>query len=404
MRFLRISTPYREYLKRFYAERPGLSAQGYAEQQQALLADSFQQVGSYGFYLTALGYECEEIMANAVPLQRAWCREHGVTWREQDYDLYATLARAARFQPDIVLLANARRFSKPWIKALRAACPKLRLVLGWWGVDVDKVERFSGLDVVVTCNKDLAAEMRRKGASVEILPFAFDKRILDCIELNKPPAMGVSFVGSVERANGFHARRARLLEQISEKFEIQVFTENRADSWVGLAGGEIAFKVCQALRMAHVSERLIQDMPLVGKAARWRSAPQANGSHPLWKRVQPPMFGLRYFQTLRDSLTTLNVHPECAGQAASNSRLFEVSGVGSCLLTDWKRDLDEFFELDQEVIPFKTDAECLEKLEWLASHHAERDEIAKAGQKRTLRQHTFSQLAERLDQLIQRNT
>ena len=400
MRFLRISTPYREYLKRFYAEHSGLGKEGYCAQQRALLTDGFQQLGSYCFHLSRLGYVCEEIIANAAPLQRAWCRERGVPWRETDYDLHATLAQAARFQPEVVFLVNARRFSWPWISALRSACPRLRCVLGWWGVDVDPNERLKGLDLVLTCNQELARDLRQLGAAVAVLPFAFDGRVLNWLDATHPPAMPLTFVGSVRRRDGFHGQRARLLEVIGDRFDLEVFTHDHAPSALASTGRLLAAGLGQALRFTGLSERRIAEMSLLRTTMHDAPACRANGTHPLWKRVHPPVYGRRYLQTLRDSEVTLNVHPGCAGEAAGNIRLFESTGVGTCLFTDWKRDLHKFFELDCEVVAFKSDAECLEKLAWIQAHGEARKAIAKAGQNRTLREHHFFALAQRLDEII----
>jgi len=97
-----------------------------------------------------------------------------------------------------------------------------------------------------------------------------------------------------------------------------------------------------------------------------------------------------------------NSHGEIAGEYAANVRLFEVTGAGSCLITDWKKNLDTFFEIDKEVVTYKSTEECIEKVQWLINHPEERKEIAKAGQKRTLRDHTFKQRAEQLNSIIQK--
>ncbi len=81
-------------------------------------------------------------------------------------------------------------------------------------------------------------------------------------------------------------------------------------------------------------------------------------------------------------------------------RLFEATGVGSCLLTDWKNNLSDLFEPDAEVVAYRNAEECIEKAEYLLRHEGERQKIAAAGQCRTLRDHTFARRAEQLDQLI----
>jgi len=105
------------------------------------------------------------------------------------------------------------------------------------------------------------------------------------------------------------------------------------------------------------------------------------------------------FKQLSNSKITLNVHGGVAGNSAVNMRLFEVTGVGSCLLTDWKKNLNELFEIDKEVIAFKTADECIEKTKWLLNNPDEREKIAKAGQARVLKDYNFEIRARQLDEI-----
>ncbi len=81
-------------------------------------------------------------------------------------------------------------------------------------------------------------------------------------------------------------------------------------------------------------------------------------------------------------------------------RLFETTGVGACLLTDWKENLSELFEPDAEVLTYRSAEECVEKVNYILEHEEERRSIAAAGQLRTLREHTFDNRAARIDEII----
>ena len=81
-------------------------------------------------------------------------------------------------------------------------------------------------------------------------------------------------------------------------------------------------------------------------------------------------------------------------------RLFETTGVGACLITDWKENLADLFEPDAEVLTYRTAAECAEKVKYILEHENERRSIAEAGQVRTLREHTFENRAREIDKII----
>ncbi len=84
-------------------------------------------------------------------------------------------------------------------------------------------------------------------------------------------------------------------------------------------------------------------------------------------------------------------------------RLFEATGVGSCLLTDWKENLHELFAPDAEVLTYRTADEAVEKVEYILKNEAVRRQIAAAGQRRTLRDHNFDYRALQIDEIIRKH-
>ncbi|MEW6277021.1 MAG: glycosyltransferase, partial [Candidatus Eremiobacterota bacterium] len=119
-------------------------------------------------------------------------------------------------------------------------------------------------------------------------------------------------------------------------------------------------------------------------------------------RIRPPVYGLEMYRVLNRAKVTLNMHAAVAGQEAANMRMFEVVGTGSCLLTDFKPNLSQFFEVDREVVAYRTIGECRDKVRWLLDHPAEREAIARAGQARVLRDYGHAQKARRLDGMLRR--
>ena len=63
--------------------------------------------------------------------------------------------------------------------------------------------------------------------------------------------------------------------------------------------------------------------------------------------------------------------------------------MGRCLLTDWKPNMEFFFKDGEEVLTYKTVEECIEKIQWIIANPEKALEIGKAGQERTLRDHTY---------------
>ena len=111
-------------------------------------------------------------------------------------------------------------------------------------------------------------------------------------------------------------------------------------------------------------------------------------SYLLLKHKKPPVFGIDMFKLFNRSKIVLNFHIGVAGDFAGNMRMFEVTGVGSCLLTDNKKNINDLFIPGSEVVTYDNPDDCIEKAKWLLNHEDERKKIALAGHQRTLKFHT----------------
>jgi spore maturation protein CgeB len=92
---------------------------------------------------------------------------------------------------------------------------------------------------------------------------------------------------------------------------------------------------------------------------------------------------------LRRSRIALNSHIDMAGREAGNMRLFEATGVGAFLLTDFKDNLYTLFAPDREVAVWRSIDDCLAAIDRHLGDDKDRAEIAHAGQARTMAQHTY---------------
>jgi len=76
-------------------------------------------------------------------------------------------------------------------------------------------------------------------------------------------------------------------------------------------------------------------------------------------------------------------------------RIFEGAACGALVLTDAVRNgLEELYRPGEEIVIFVDDDDLLEKVRYYLAHEAEREAIARAGQARTLAQHTYRHRAQ----------
>lgn len=390
-RFLILNTDYGEFLTWFYAQHPGLETAPYAEQLRARMESLFGVADFYSSNLCKLEHEAWDIHANNEFMQRAWAREHGLPvelTRPKRQRLQTFMRRAARLasrtparhlgpllrplvnswncvpgwfyrilaaqierlRPDVLLNQAMDGVSSRFLREMK---PHVGLLVGQIASPLPEREDFSCYDLVLSSLPHFVDDFRSLGLRAELHRFAFEPRILESLKGNDPK-VAVSFVGSL---SSHHAARIELIEYLCARHAVDVWGQ-----------GAETLPADSSIRRSH-------------KGQAW---------------------GYEMYQALRDSKITLNHHIGVAGPYANNMRLFEATGVGTLLLTDWKENLGDMFEQGKEIIVYRTPEECAELLGYYLEHDQEQQTIARAGQERTLRDHNYFQRMEELVDILRR--
>ena len=372
MRVLILDTNYPAFMAQFWASHPHLQSQSYDISWRALMDECFGTADFYSFNLAKIGVEAREIIANDETLQRLWARENGVAlpmeterigwtrrrhivpWPQRERSqnwVYAILdAQIEAYSPDVLYVQDIHFADHDWLTSLKA-----RGILIAGQVASPLTARDYGVyDVIFTSLPSFVPLLQSRGAKTRLFRIGFEPRVLEKMGGDAPPYMehSLGFGGGV---SGQHSARTEFLEAIARRVPLDVW--------------------------GYGAETLASDSPL-----------RARHHGPAW--------GLEMYRALRSCGIALNGHIDIAGDFANNMRLYEATGVGALLLTDAKRNLGELFEIGREVVAYENVENCLEKIEFLMNHDDQRQEIARAGQARTLREHSYARRMEELAALL----
>lgn len=86
------------------------------------------------------------------------------------------------------------------------------------------------------------------------------------------------------------------------------------------------------------------------------------------------------------------------------ARIFEVPGAGGCLLTEYADGLEKYYKPGSEIETFINKVDLEKKLSKLIDRQEYRDEIAKNGFNRTVREHTYEHRFKEILSLLNHNT
>jgi spore maturation protein CgeB len=342
------------------------------------MTDSFAWADFWKLNLEATGnFECADVVMNAEGLQKQWAREHAVKWTATGWQLEILLAQIQEFKPDI-LLTHDFQFVTPTFRLLvRRVVPSIRLVIGWDGVAHCNPETFAGCDLMLTPSQYIADFYHKHGIQSFLFKLGFEPRILARVELLER-TVGCSFVGSIFL--GAHEKRFRGIADIARLVPIDLHLTISKGRFIRSRIGLMARGELSTL---------------------WRFGRSWSDYRFLCDRCKTNLFGLAMYRKLAESQMSLNIHIDAARDLSGNMRLFEVTGMGACLLTDRKSNLRDFFEEGKEIVVFDNASDAVAKLQWLMENPVPRQRIASAGQARTLRNHSLPRSIEEFaDQCI----
>jgi hypothetical protein len=105
-------------------------------------------------------------------------------------------------------------------------------------------------------------------------------------------------------------------------------------------------------------------------------------------KINKPNFGDEYYTSISQSKISLNIHTESMGNTACNIRLFEITGMKSCMLTENFENLKDLFDINNEVITYSSINELIEKINFLKENLNYAENIANNGFKRLIKDHS----------------
>jgi spore maturation protein CgeB len=371
-----LDTYYPAFVEEHYRAHPGLAARPYREQLASLLQRSFGTTEAYSYHLRKLGHRADDVIADCLPLQLRWAAERGRPGALRRLIARAPLiprrlardpllqeiaiAQIEAQRSDVVYVQDLFFFSRANLDLLRG---QGRLLAGQISSEPPEEEQLRGFDLLLTSFPHFLERFRVMGLESEFLQIGFYDRVLGRLRdhgIDPSPEAerqhALTFVGGVDPRYSQHRSGAELLERVAAELPLEVWG-------YGVEG----LPRDSALRRAH-------------RGQAW---------------------GIDMYEVLARSRIVINRHGPVAEGYANNMRLFEATGAGAMLVTEAAPNLRDYFEPGSEVVTYEGADELIEKLRYYLEHDRERIAIAAAGQRRTLRDHTYERVIARLSEILE---
>jgi len=314
-----------------------------------------------------MGHVAIDIVANDVVSQQTWANEHklGISTSSlyskiqllpflyrilgrPDWIQKIVFAQVQFYQPDVVYLQDLSILNPDTMMEIKKHC---KILVGQIACPLPDNDHLQCFDLILTSFPHYVKLFREMGIRSEYFRIGFESRLLKKVGMHKRK-YDVSFVGSF---SPHHTKGTALLEQVARAIPIHVW------------GNGLEF---------------------------------LSPTSPLRRYFHGEAWGIDMYKVLAQSKIVLNRHISVSGRYANNMRLFESTGMGAMLLTDYKENLNDLFTLDKEVVSYQSSDDLITKLKYYLKHPQLINAIAKAGQKKTLSAHSYKIRMKELEAIL----
>jgi spore maturation protein CgeB len=330
------------------------------------------------------GFQTSGFNHNLPEVALAWARENHFKPKSGKPIEEIGIEKIKRFQPDVIFCRSPHSYIKNnFLDELVSSLNKKPNLIAWYGAASGDEGIFRIFDLTLSNSKHLVSSLRKKDIKADFLQHAFDPIILEKIKKTEKRLNRVAFFGNLDVSTNDFRERTKLLGEISEKTNLlDVYGAHKTPSF------KERYKYSLLTFRQNISSSFNRFLP--SKRLNYWSNKQHLPPSP-WelsknfcKRIKSPLYGQEMLQKLSCYQIALNYHNKHTGDFLCNMRLFEATGLGCTLITDHKSDLHEYFDLESEILSYKTAEEVCSKIKFLIDNTKVADEMGKKAQNKCL--------------------
>ncbi len=373
--FLRISSVYSNFLKEFNRTYYDYS-DDYQTSLNKLFSCNYSISNNLTKSLSRLNYECIEIVENANLIQKKWLKEYG----NKDSKETILIQQIKYYKPDFIYIGNADLVDHNFIENIKKNSNVKKIFCFNCAPLTKKImQNLKNVDGIITCTQGykqkISNHLKKK---VLLMRHSFDKNYQLQNE-NKYRNIDITFIGSLFLNEGLHAKRVSLIYRLMKNFKNTYIAINFSNYFFLY----FSFNILKSIFLFKIHKDIFFYYKLLYVYIFSKKA----------------IFGNKMMNILKSSKILVNTHIDDT-EYAGNMRLFEGTGMGCLVLTDFKKDLDKIFQIKKEIEIFTSDNDLVEKCKYFLKNEKELSNISKNGNLRTLTDHTYEQRVLLLDKFI----
>ena len=381
-KILRIySIPYVHVYEDFILNNKDIANLNYQETQERFLNQKISYSDVFSRNMKKLGNKAEEIICNFEYLQNKWAKEKLSKNNQENLNTYIQERQIEEFKPEVIFFQNSPTLN---IKNLKKKFSFIKKIVVHCGFDIKK-ELLEDIDLLFV-TPHLYEKFKNNFKNLYQLQHYFDESILENINKRKKKNFLI-FSGKTGSSKNLHHKfRFNLLQKICLNFDIKIYSDEY--------GRKIYYSKINKLNLKQKIYRILNFM----------TAPKNNEIflHDLFpKNCFYPIYGMEMYDEICSSNLVLNSHTDVSRNYSANMRLFETTGIGTCIITENSKNINSLFSKDQ-IITYNDQEDCIRKINYYKNNLEELKEISLRGQKQTLEKHNSYIRISEIDEIIKK--
>lgn len=365
-----VQTNYPAFLDEYHSKIKNLNKLSYKEIKKIWANEYFGSSNFYSKNLNKYDWEADEIILNDWEMQSMWAIENNFKIKKSDSIFFRYLPQRIKnlfnidswmkqiffeqikkIKPDVVYMHDVTILSQDDIKKMKKI---VKLLVGQIAYPMPlNPEVLKNYDLMISSFPHYVEKFKNMGIESEYLRWCAEDTILKEFSTNKRK-YDITYVGGF---SPHHSKGNKVLEKVGNELKINFWGYG-------------------------------QNFLTVGSN--------------ILKNYKGQAWGRKMYKIFSESKIVINRHINISGPYANNMRMFDVTLMGALLITDQKKNMEEFFKVGKEVVTYKDPADLINKIKYYLANEDERAEIAKNGQLRTLKEHTYRKRMGELSRILKK--
>tara|TARA_Y100000591_G_C21848998_1_gene710465 strand:- start:2084 stop:3382 length:1299 start_codon:yes stop_codon:yes gene_type:complete len=389
----------------------------YQKIEQNIFDNSFYQGGITLSKKINLNYFVDNVIVDAKDLNQNWLKNFSSkNFENLNYEDIA-IERIKIINPDIIYFQDPRILSYDSLKNIKEKVGNLKYLVSSCGFPVDD-KYYPLFDKIIIRSPLLFKKLiKRDFNNIYFHYHCFDETVLNKILIKpfKSREIISSFIGnSFGKNHNNHKKRYLYLDEICKKKIAEVFlnedlkftyrNKNYLYKILNLLALLPAFfknliiiflkiitnftfnsenKIIRKNNIIKLKKYLFHKTDFTTENFLFKGSLKSRYSD-----IKNELYGLDMLNAINDTKLSINIHTDYEINSVANMRMFEITGMGSCLFVENGENIRELFNED-EVITYNSYEELEDKIIFFKKNLEKAEKIAFNGNQKTLKYFTF---------------